>query len=119
MAGALFAFRTQTVSGIDFGFTLALQFVIITVVGGLRSRWGVVVWAVAFTLVPDYLSGGSADPFASRVGLVVGAVLLVLILVFRPGGIGQLIRPVTIWLSGGRFEGDDDDAVEEGVRGRP
>lgn len=119
LAGSLFAFRTQTVSGIDFNFTLALQFVIITVVGGLRSRWGVVVWALVFTLLPDYLSGGSADPFASRVGLVAGAILLVLILVFRPGGIGQLIRPVTNWLSGGPFKGDADGAVEEGVRGRP
>jgi branched-chain amino acid transport system permease protein len=119
LAGALFAFRTQTVSGIDFRFTLALQFVIITVVGGLRSRWGVVVWALVFTLLPDYLSGGSADPFASRLGLVIGAVLLVLILVFRPGGIGQLIRPVTNWLTGGPFKGDEDGAVEEGVRGRP
>lgn len=119
LAGALFAFRTQTVSGIDFNFTLALQFVIITVVGGLRSRWGVVVWAVVFTLLPDYLSGGSADPFASRVGLVAGALLLVFILVFRPGGIGQLLRPVTNWMTGGRFRGDEGGAVEEGVRGRP
>lgn len=119
LAGTLYAFRIQRVDSQNLDFNLALFLVIVTVVGGLRSRWGVVVWTAAFTLLPDYLSDrfGNDAPFVS---LAIGAFLLVAILVFFPGGIGQLIRPVTRWLSGGRFARDDEeDFVAEGVRGRP
>ena len=119
LAGALYAHRNTQVVGQDFDFSLALLLLTYTVVGGLRSRWGVVVWAVFFTLLPQYLSDqfGENTPFLTQ---AVGAGLLVLILVFLPGGIGQLIRPVTRWLSGGPFRANEETAfVEEGVRGRP
>jgi branched-chain amino acid transport system permease protein len=119
LAGTLYAFRVQRVDSQNLDFNLALFLVIVTVVGGLRSRWGVVVWTATFTLLPDYMSDrfGNDAPFIS---LAAGAFLLVGILVFFPGGIGQLIRPLTRWLSGGRFARDEEkEFVEEGVRGRP
>ena len=119
IAGALFAHRNLRVDAQDLDFSLALFLVIVTVVGGLRSRWGVVIWTVFITLLPEYLADtfGNDAPFLSEAA---GAVLLIVILVFYPGGIGQLLRPFTKWLSGGRFERDEDAGfVEEGVRGRP
>ena len=118
VAGSLFGHQIQTVSPQPFDFSLALFFIIVTVVGGLRSRPGIVVWTIAFTLIPEYLGDVSSN--APHIGNAIGAVILLVVLVFKPGGIGQIIRPVTAWLAGGRFaRGEDEVFVEEGVRGRP
>ena len=118
VAGSLYGHYNTTVSPQPFQFQLALFFIIVTVVGGLRSRPGIVLWTVVFTLLPQYLGDLSSN--APFIGNFLGTVILVLVLVFRPGGIGQIIRPVTSWLSGGPFSrGDDEVFVEEGVSGRP
>lgn len=130
IAGALFAHRTERVVGADFSFTLALTFVLMTVVGGLRSRTGVVIggaffallrtvlgdWFDAFHFLPEF-----AQENSDQLGAVIGAVLLIVTLIQFPGGIAQQIKPITRWLRGGKFSlhGDADDFVEEGVRGRP
>lgn len=131
IAGALFAHRNTRVVAEDFSFTLALTFVIMTVVGGLRSRTGVIIGGVFFALLRDYLADlfgkfhESLPEFiaanSDQLGAVIGAILLIVTLIQYPGGIGQQIRPITRWLKGGRFtlHGDDEDHVEEGVRGRP
>lgn len=119
LAGALYAFRNGRVDSQNLDFNLALFLVIITVVGGLRSPVGIVVWTATFHLLPDYLrdSFGNEAPYYA---LFVGASLLVVILVFFPGGVGQLIRPITRWMGGGPFSrGGEAEYVEEGVRGRP
>jgi branched-chain amino acid transport system permease protein len=118
LAGGLFGHLNRQVSPQTFDFSLALFFIIVTVVGGLRSPAGIVVWTAAFTLIPEWLRDefGNDAPFISR---AVGAGLLVVVLVFYSGGVGQLIRPVTRWLSGGPFARGEEEYVEEGVRGRP
>ena len=119
IAGTLYGFRNQQVASQDLDFPLALLLVVVTVVGGLRSPAGIVVWTALFQLGPDYLADrfGNDTPFYS---LAAGSVFLVVILVFFPGGVGQLIRPVTSWLSGGPFRiGGKVEFVQEGVSGRP
>jgi branched-chain amino acid transport system permease protein len=118
VAGSLYGHYNTTVSPQPFQFQLALFFIIVTVVGGLRSRPGIVLWTVVFTLAPQYL--GDLSDNAPFIGNFIGTIILLLVLVYRPGGIGQIIRPITSWMSGGPFKtGDDDVFVEEGVRGRP
>lgn len=132
LAGALFAHRNQRVVAADFEFQLALLFVIMTVVGGIRDRVGVVIGGVFFALFSDYLADFLAKEWVADVlphfvnqnrdqlGSVVGAVLLVITLIQYPGGIGQQLRPVRSWLTGGPFSaGHSEGFVEEGVRGRP
>ncbi|HVE93741.1 MAG TPA: branched-chain amino acid ABC transporter permease [Acidimicrobiales bacterium] len=132
LAGALFAARGQRVVAGDFEFQLALLFVIMTVVGGIRDRVGVVIGGVFFALFSDYLADFLDKDWAhnllpqfvnenrDQLGSVVGAVLLVITLIKYPGGIGQQLRPVRSWLTGGPFSaGHSDGFVEEGVRGRP
>lgn len=118
IGGALFAYRDQSVVGITFDFTLALTFVIMTVVGGLNSRVGVVVGSSFFALLDYTLERIGITPLlepllgesAQFSGRFLGALLLVLTLIKNPGGIAQQLRPVTRWFSGQRFtlHGDDD-----------
>jgi branched-chain amino acid transport system permease protein len=118
LAGALYAFRNTRIDSQGLSFPLALTLIIITVVGGLRSPVGIVVWTAQFQLVPEYLT----DQFGTRAPfwfLAAGSALLVLILVSYPGGVGQQIKPITSWLTGGRFKMEHHDFVQEGVSGRP
>ena len=52
LAGALIAHNDTFVSPDTWNFNLALVFVIMTVVGGLRSRTGLVIGGAFFALLP-------------------------------------------------------------------
>ena len=136
LAGALFAFRSENVTGEDYDFFLALTFVLMVVVGGLNSRFGVLVGALLFSpLGLDYaiehfgfvrellidgvlfIPGFGPDriQFAPR---LIGAFLLLLTLLQFPGGIAQQARPITRWVAGGPFSfRHDDDAGPGAVEG--
>ena len=118
LGGALLAYREQAVTGVTFDFNLALTFVIMTVVGGLNSRVGVVAGATFFALLDYVLERvgftellhpllGESSQFAGR---FLGALLLITTLIFNPGGIAQQLRPFTRWFGGSRFDlhGDSD-----------
>jgi branched-chain amino acid transport system permease protein len=51
IGGALLAHRDEVVNSVGFDFQLALLFVLMTVVGGLRSRTGIVIGATLFALL--------------------------------------------------------------------
>lgn len=98
LAGALFAHRAGFTSAEDFNLQLGLTFVFVAVVGGLGSRLGVFVAAAFFTLLqsfPDRYGWFDAEwtPF-------IGAALLVLTLALHPGGIADLLRPISRWFTG-------------------
>lgn len=121
VAGALYAYRVENVVGTDFGFFLALTFVLMTVVGGLGNRLGVILGATLFAVL-DYLLEETflhalETGFVSAgtfVGLnqnnleqydvaFIGALGLLLTLVFNPGGIAQQNKPFFDWLAGKPF----------------
>jgi branched-chain amino acid transport system permease protein len=123
LGGALFAHLNTQVSSEVFDFQLALIFVIMTVVGGLKSRTGIVIGSSLFAMI-EYvihnvpglerflviipgptLTGGTA-------ALVIGPLLLLLTLTLFPGGIGQQIRPFVRWLGGQRFDIHDRGLTE-------
>jgi branched-chain amino acid transport system permease protein len=122
LAGALFASIQEIVSPITFSFTLALTFVLMTVVGGVRSRPGVVIGGFVFATLGTILGqvgeaiGGNelAEQLESLVP-VIGAVLLLLTLIAFPGGIAEQLRPVLRWLSFGKFHEEES----EGTGGAP
>ena len=129
LAGALYAYRVGNVVGTDFGFFLALTFVLMTVVGGLGNRIGVILGGTLFAVL-DYLlagplnilergfvSGGSALGFnvnnlEQYDVAFIGALGLLLTLVFNPGGIAQQNKPFFDWLAGKPFSlhGDKDSS---------
>jgi branched-chain amino acid transport system permease protein len=95
----------------QFQFQLALLFVIMTVVGGLRSRVGVVVGSAFFALAGyffDHLHLGSAVgalPFVPDLSpaiapLVLGPLLLLFTLIRHPGGMAEFLDPFQRWLLG-------------------
>jgi branched-chain amino acid transport system permease protein len=112
LGGALLAHNDTFVVNNTFNFQLALVFVIMTVVGGLRNRAGVVIGSAFFSLVGYFFdklfSGGLSVPGLKVLPkeyapIVIGPMLLLFTLTRHPGGMGQQIRPVQRWLRGGRF----------------
>jgi branched-chain amino acid transport system permease protein len=126
LAGGLYAFRGELYSDKDFqdpqGFTLALLFVVMCVVGGLGNRLGVVVAGAFFGLLSQLLDklffwhpvrsiaehvpvlNGYYGPRKEALASLIGALLLLQTLLFNRGGIGAQLRPVARWMSGHRFE---------------
>lgn len=129
LGGALLAHNDTFVVADIYNFRLALVFVIMTVVGGLRSRTGVIIGSAFFALLGYFIEkhfvfdvffiGPRVDfsigellakvPVLPTLSpeiapLVLGPLLLLLTLTLYPGGIGQQIRPVLRWLGGHRFD---------------
>ncbi|MDP3970044.1 MAG: branched-chain amino acid ABC transporter permease [Nocardioides sp.] len=124
LAGALMAHHDEVIVNQKFGFQLALLFVLMTVVGGLRSRSGVVIGSAFFALLHsghllsllepvtqtifrfslvDFITGTIGLPI-EFVALVIGPILLLLTITMYPGGIGQQIAPIREWMLGRRFD---------------
>jgi branched-chain amino acid transport system permease protein len=116
LGGALLAHNNTQVTSVSFNFQLALIFIIMTVVGGLKSRPGIVIGSSLFALIGYLIENipgaekaltsipGLPDLNAGTASLVLGPLLLLLTLTLFPGGIGQQIRPLTQWLLGKRFD---------------
>ena len=112
-AGGLFASIEQVVAPADFQFTLSLTFLLMTVVGGVGNRWGVVQGGILFAILPQVLEAlhevhiGDLQPFgwiSITLEPVISAVLLILTLTLYPGGIAQQQHHLHGWLSGRRFK---------------
>jgi branched-chain amino acid transport system permease protein len=114
VAGALMAHNDGLIVPSYFDFQLALFFVLMTVIGGLRNRTGIVCAAAFMALLYSellvdmlHLHGffeGVLGLPGEFVALVVGPVLLLLTLTLHPGGIGEQIAPLREWLLGRRFD---------------
>jgi branched-chain amino acid transport system permease protein len=126
LAGGLYAYRGELYSEKDFqdpqGFTLALLFVVMCVVGGLGNRLGVVVAGGFFGLLSQLLDkvffwhpveqvvrhvpvlNGYYGPRKEALAGLIGALLLLQTLLFNKGGIGAQLRPLARWMTGHRFE---------------
>lgn len=131
IAGALFASVEEIVSPQDFSFGLALTFLLMTVVGGAGNRWGVAQGGILFAVLPTLLERSHENfhffPFtliSSTWEPAIGALLLVLTLIFFPGGIAQQQSHQLRWLAFGPWRarhGDDPAAATTGgaVGARP
>jgi branched-chain amino acid transport system permease protein len=121
-AGALFASIEQVVSPGSFEFAASLTFVLMTVVGGLRSRPGVVIGGFVFALLPVLLSeaervwghGDSINSlppktvqFVVGAGLAAGGVILLrhlgrsqnVVGLLSTGLMGALLVPLGVWVA--------------------
>jgi branched-chain amino acid transport system permease protein len=132
LGGALLAHNDTFVQANVFDFRLALIFVLMTVVGGLRSRAGVVIGSAFFGLLGYFVEKEYTLPFAhwhfqvqdwlaklpgptltkETAPLVIGPLLLLLTLTLNPGGVAQQLRPVGRWLTGNRFDLHDKGEKE-------
>ena len=123
IAGALFASTEEIVSAQDFGFGISLTFLHMTVVGGAGNRWGVAQGGALFAVLPTLLERAHENfhiiPFVwinARFEPAIGALLLVLTLIFYPGGIAQQQAHLLRWLSFGPWKSDGDHG-DAGITG--
>jgi len=86
IAGVLFAAKTGFVSPASFTFLESAMILAVVVLGGMGSIAGVAAAALALVLLPEYLRD-----FAGYRMLLFGATL-VLMMVFRPGGLAGAVR---------------------------
>lgn len=119
LAGTLYAFLNGRVDSQGINFEMALFLVLITVVGGLRSPAGILVFTALFEVLPTYVGDYFGIGWSFWL-LALGPALLIITLVFYPGGVGQQIKPITSWMTGGPFRvHHGEEFVQEGVSGRP
>jgi len=86
LAGVLFAAKTTFINPASFTIWESINILCIVVLGGMGSIVGVVLGALVLVLLPEYLRA-----FAEYRILTFG-VVLVLMMVFRPGGIVSNVR---------------------------
>ena len=89
MAGSLEALLNNFTSPQDLHWTLSGDFVIMCVLGGMRSFWGPLIGAIIFVVVQDYLSSLTANWMT-----FIGLLFIVIVLVFPQGILGFLRRRV-------------------------
>ena len=116
MAGALFAYYLTNVTSEAFGINFAIQFIAMIIIGGMGSLTGSLVGAAVWLLLPSIITG-----FASNAGdstglmrsmlvdnkpqlvQVIFGMLVILLLIFAPGGIAglgrQLRNRISAWRS--------------------
>jgi branched-chain amino acid transport system permease protein len=86
MAGVVFAAKTTFINPASFTIWESVMILCIVVIGGMGSIAGVIVGALFLILVPEYLRA-----FSEYRMLVFGAVLVIM-MVFRPGGLIANVR---------------------------
>jgi len=86
MAGVLFAAKTTFINPASFTLWESIFFLCVVVLGGMGSVTGVIFGALILVLLPEYLR-----VFSEYRILLFGAVLVIM-MVFRPGGIITNVR---------------------------
>lgn len=86
VAGSLYALLNNFASPHDLYWTQSGDFVLMAVIGGMRSFWGPLLGAAIFVLAQDYLSGVTQD-WMFFIGLI-----FVLVVLLIPRGIAGLFQ---------------------------
>ena len=100
LAGALYAPLKGYISVDDFTIWQSIYFFVMIAVGGMTSIAGGVLGAIVVTVLPEALRG-----LQESANAVFGA-LLMLIIIFVPGGLVSLVAPLLRLLRRGRREGE-------------
>lgn len=88
MVGVIFAAKTTFINPASFTLWESVMILCVVVIGGMGSILGVVVGALILILLPEYLRA-----FSEYRMLIFGAILVIM-MVFRPGGIINNIRKI-------------------------
>lgn len=86
LAGMVFAAKTTFINPASFTLWESIIILCVVVLGGMGSVVGVVVGAFVLILLPEYLR------FLSEYRMLAFGTILVLMMVFRPGGIVETVR---------------------------
>jgi branched-chain amino acid transport system permease protein len=86
LAGVVFAAKTTFINPASFTIWESINVLCIVVLGGMGSIVGVIVGALVLILLPEYLR------FLSEYRMLAFGAVLVMMMVFRPGGIVETVR---------------------------
>ncbi|HEY5295113.1 MAG TPA: branched-chain amino acid ABC transporter permease [Gaiellaceae bacterium] len=86
VAGGLYGFYLSVVDPSIFGFSFTQAMLVIVVVGGRGSFWGVTVSAIVLSVVPEMLR------WANEWRLISYGVVLVVVVLTMPGGFAGLVK---------------------------
>lgn len=99
IAGALYASYSRYIAPDYWGLTLSIQFVAAIIIGGVASVWGSILGAAfvfGLPLVIDHFNllpvGGSGIISSSDLNALLYGLLIVVFLLFEPGGVIGLAR---------------------------
>jgi branched-chain amino acid transport system permease protein len=85
-AGVVFAAKTTFINPASFTIWESINVLCVVVLGGMGSIVGVIVGALILILLPEYLR------FLSEYRMLAFGTVLVMMMVFRPGGIVETVR---------------------------
>lgn len=91
LAGVVFSAQVTFINPTSFTFMQSVMILSIVVLGGMGSLPGVIIGALVLILLPEYLRA-----FSDYRMLLFGA-SMVLMMVFRPGGLIQSVREVYVY----------------------
>jgi len=81
VAGGLYSHFIQYVNPEDFNFLRSVEIVTMVILGGMGSAFGVVIAAIALTILPELLRG------VQQYRMIVYALLLIIMMLVRPQGL--------------------------------
>lgn len=86
IAGGIFAFHLKVIDPLFLDFYYMQTFLIMVIIGGAGSFWGVVVAGIALSALPEVLR------FSSDFRMIIYGVVLLVIMLVMPGGFAGWIR---------------------------
>ena len=95
VAGAIYATALGTVTGGAYDYARSLLLVVIVIIGGLGSRWGVVTAAFFAVLLPDLLIALFGTGFRG-IDLILNAALLMFTIARHPGGFAGAVEEARV-----------------------
>ncbi len=105
LVGALGAFQAHYVTVVcpsEMAQTLTTTLLIIVFIGGVGSFRGVMIGAVIFSILPRLLESSGTFAMSPATQQVVYGVILVVVMIFMPGGLDDLLARLTRrWRHGG------------------
>ena len=96
LAGALYAHYLTFINPSPFGFAYSVELVVMVVLGGVASLWGAVLGAAVVVALVEALRAAlpllSASHGAAEYEIALFGVILMLFMIFLPGGLVALAR---------------------------
>lgn len=112
VGGVMFAFLIKFLGPESFDLHSALLYVLIVVLAGLGSNWGVVITAILLTVLSEQLK-----IFAESWVLIYG-LLIILVVILLPGGVSALLTRLKEQFFGGPAASDRPSTDQTTLAGR-
>lgn len=115
VAGGLYGHYNGLIRPLDFGFLKSVEIVVMVILGGMGSTWGVLLAAALLTYLPEWLRDVEIGDISFQdFRMSIYALSLILLMIFRPQGLlGDFdLRRFINRIRRGRQKNDPDPAVE-------